>query len=307
MNKNPITGALAAVGSGKQYRYSSIAVKPSNPLPSSFVLPYLPDILDQGSVQSCVAHSIAETFQAQSSTKGRISVLEVYGRWRKHRGEGMYPETAFDLGRALGTTTYSYAPENLEVPQALTKSQEYYDKDPSQFTFKVDSYYRIDKDEDFNPDYTLAKYALLQFNCPLLALTQRGRHCEICIGWADAGSRNPITHEIVKQDSFIIQNSWGNIPYPRRDEQISHVEELYLVLMSNNKIECPFTDIKGHWAESYIKNAYFAGYINGRTDTTFEPEENIKRGEVAKLLSTLLTTYDEKFSKVNERLIALEN
>lgn len=296
------TGVCRTVGSGKVYKYSTIAQKPEKEIPKSYVLPYLPDILDQGSVQSCVAHSIAETFQAQSDSKEQISVLEVYGRWRRHRGEGMYPETTFDIGRDTGTTVRSFAPENLEVPEAITKANEYYAKDPSQFTFKINSFYRMDKDDDFNPDYELTKWALLQFNCPLLALTQKGAHCEICIGWADAGSKNPITGEIVKQDSFIIQNSWGNIPYPRRDEKISHVEELYLVLMENNKIDCPFTDIKGHWAEKYIINAYYAGYLNGRTDTTFEPEEGVKRGEVAKILSELIKTYDEKILKLEKHI-----
>ena len=76
MNKSK--GVLRTVGSGKTYRYSSISIEPPK-VPKAYLLPYLPDILDQGSVQSCVAHSVAESFQAQSSDKAKISVLGVYG------------------------------------------------------------------------------------------------------------------------------------------------------------------------------------------------------------------------------------
>ena len=88
MNKSK--GVLRAVGSAKVYKYSTIAKEPPK-VPKAYLLPYLPDILDQGSVQSCVAHSVAESFQAQSSDKKQMSVLEIYGLWRKHRGEGDVP------------------------------------------------------------------------------------------------------------------------------------------------------------------------------------------------------------------------
>lgn len=302
--KNQASGVCRSVGSAKVYKYSTIAQKPTGTIPKAYVLPYLPDILDQGSVQSCVAHAIAESFQSQTNDKKQISVLEIYGLWRKHRGQGMYPETALDLGREIGTTKKEIAPENIDVPEAISKAKEYQIKYPNEFKFKVGSFYRMDKDDDFNPDYELTKWALLQYQIPLLALTQKGAHCEICIGWVDKGEINPITKDIARYDSLLIQNSYGNIPYPRRDEKISNVEELYLVLM--DKINVPFVDIKGHWAEKYIENAFFAGYLKGRTESTFEPEGNVKRGELAKVLSDLITNDDEKNHKLEERIKELE-
>ena len=131
MNKSK--GVLRAVGSAKVYKYSTIAKEPEGEIPKAYLLPYLPDILDQGSIQSCVAHSVAESFQAQSSDKKQMSVLEIYGLWRKHRGEGMYPETALDIGRTVGTTKREIAPENLEVPEAIDKAKEYLARFPSEF------------------------------------------------------------------------------------------------------------------------------------------------------------------------------
>lgn len=296
-------GVLRAVGSAKVYKYSTIAKEPPE-VPKAYLLPYLPDILDQGAVQSCVAHSVAESFQAQSADKEKISVLGVYGLWRKHRGEGMYPETALDIGRTVGTTKREIAPENLEVPEAIDKARKYLARFPLEFRYRVGSFYKIDKDECFNPDYELTKRALLQFNAPLLALTEKGAHCEVCVGWADKNTPSPLDGKKRSYDALIIQNSWGSIPHPRREEKLSNIEELYLVLM--DKIKAPFTDIAGHWAEKYIENAYFAGYLNGRTETTFEPEGNVKRGEMAKVVSELNTSSDEKNNELEKRIAELE-
>ena len=70
-----------------------------------------------------------------------------------------------------------------------------------------------------------------------------------------------------------------------------------------DKINVPFVDIKGHWAEKYIENAFFAGYLKGRTESTFEPEGNVKRGELAKVLSDLITNDDEKTQMVDSDVV----
>lgn len=305
-----ICGVRRAVGSGKIYRYSTIAKGDISydSLPDSYMLPFLPDILDQKSVQSCVAHSLAETFQAQDPTHALISVLEIYGLWRNHKGVGMYPEITFEYGRKIGTCLRSIAPENIEVPQAIQKAREYQLAHPNDFIFKVGSYFKIDHGEDDdtfrNPSFEYSAHALLNYKVPLFVLTQKGAHAEICVGYCKTGAINPIDGKPCRVDSLIIQNSWGNIPFPRRDEPLKNIEEAYLILM--DKINVPFTDIDGHWAKQFIEKAYFAGYLNGRTETTFEPEGEVKRGEMAKILSLLLTNYDEKISKLEERIEELE-
>jgi hypothetical protein len=47
----------------------------------------------------------------------------------------------------------------------------------------------------------------------------------------------------------------------------------------------PFTDISGHWAEQFINNVYQQGYIEGYSDSTFRPDQNITRAESAKLIA----------------------
>jgi hypothetical protein len=46
-----------------------------------------------------------------------------------------------------------------------------------------------------------------------------------------------------------------------------------------------FSDIKGHWAESSIKQAAAAGLVNGYSNGTFRPNNHVTRAEFAAMLS----------------------
>ncbi len=50
------------------------------------------------------------------------------------------------------------------------------------------------------------------------------------------------------------------------------------------ELDKTFSDIKGHWAESYIKLLANKLVVDGVTDTTFQPERNITRAEFAALV-----------------------
>jgi len=45
-----------------------------------------------------------------------------------------------------------------------------------------------------------------------------------------------------------------------------------------------FTDAIGHWAESYIQLLYQAGIVTGTTDTTFNPNGQVTRGQLAAMI-----------------------
>ena len=46
-----------------------------------------------------------------------------------------------------------------------------------------------------------------------------------------------------------------------------------------------FSDVKGHWGESYIYSGVQKGYINGYTDGTFQPDKTVSRAEFSKMLN----------------------
>ena len=45
-----------------------------------------------------------------------------------------------------------------------------------------------------------------------------------------------------------------------------------------------FTDTIGHWAESYIQLLYQVGIVSGTTDTTFNPNGQVTRGQLAAMI-----------------------
>lgn len=47
-----------------------------------------------------------------------------------------------------------------------------------------------------------------------------------------------------------------------------------------------FSDVSGHWGESYINSIADKGIINGYPDGTFKPNGTIKKGEYLKLVMT---------------------
>ncbi len=50
----------------------------------------------------------------------------------------------------------------------------------------------------------------------------------------------------------------------------------------------PFTDAKGHWAEKYIYAVYQQGLVNGKSPTTYVPNQQTTRAEMAVFLTRVL-------------------
>lgn len=54
-----------------------------------------------------------------------------------------------------------------------------------------------------------------------------------------------------------------------------------------------FSDTQGHWAKDTIKNMTKLGYINGVSDTSFEPDRNITRAEFCTIICRAFEITDE--------------
>lgn len=55
---------------------------------------------------------------------------------------------------------------------------------------------------------------------------------------------------------------------------------------------CTFSDIDGHWAEESIKRVSEKNIINGYTDGTFKPDNNVSRAEFAKIVTIAFNLND---------------
>lgn len=62
-----------------------------------------------------------------------------------------------------------------------------------------------------------------------------------------------------------------------------------------------FSDVKDHWAASYIEKAVDYGFVNGYSDGTFRPDHSITRAEFTKMVNSMLgntLTAEIEFSDV---------
>ena len=280
---------MRAVGSARAYYYNTICKVTDEELPKEYKVAFLPNVLDQGYVNSCVAHGIAGALSANhlkhTGELTDLSVLLIYGLWRGDMtGEGMFVESTLDNGREIGTSFRTIAPENLEVPEAIEKAKDYAQRFPRAMAFKVGSFYKMRQNANFVSD---VKKALYQFNLPLVTVRNTStRHCELIVGW--------------DEENFILQNSYGkefcdggyhSIPITTKS-----LDDTYLVLA--DKVKLPFSDTSGHWAEKCIRNVYFAGLMEGYPDGTFKPDSPITRAELAKVIDEVLRDIDEKLKNL---------
>lgn len=286
-------GALKAVGSARAYYYNTICDVKDEELPKEYMVKHLSNVLDQGSVNSCVAHGVAGALSANHlKNTGELidlSVLLIYGLWRGDiTGPGMFVESTLENGRDIGTSPREYAPENLEVPDAIDKAKEYAKEYPNAMAFKVGSFYKMRQNGSFVSDI---KKALYQFDLPLVTVKEGSsmRHCELIVGW--------------DEDNFILQNSygeeWGNKGFHKVKLTTTSLDDTFLVLA--DKVELPFSDARGHWAEKYIRNLYFAGIMEGYPDGTFKPDAPITRAELAKVVDEVMKALDDKLKKLEEK------
>ncbi len=78
-------------------------------------------------------------------------------------------------------------------------------------------------------------------------------------------------------------------PKEPTDEEIPSGEGSVFECSRTETTPVPFTDIIGHWAEEYITDLYCKCVIDGRTATTFAPDDYISRAELVKII---LNTYN---------------
>lgn len=63
--------------------------------------------------------------------------------------------------------------------------------------------------------------------------------------------------------------------------------QMIMAIDKANGAAVPFADVKGHWAEAAIAQAYGNGRIAGYPDSTFRPNNNITRAEAVTVLNKL--------------------
>lgn len=181
--------------------------------PAEFELE-MPKVKSQGSVGSCVAHSIATTIEyfngLQQGNNAEMSVGYIYGNRTNttHTKSGMYTREAIAVTCKYGDVPKALFPYNEEVPEIIEKfnnqSDELFTKgQPNRFT----SYYRLYTDDEIKTSlmkngpviFAMEWYDDIKVINDVITTSQKsggGGHCMVIYGWAERGWK--------------IQNSWGS-------------------------------------------------------------------------------------------------
>jgi len=184
----------------RDYHISRL-VAPVNVFPEEFTIPYNHNILDQGQVGSCVAHSVdgyckSTIEEKQSGVYKLFSSGFRYGMrdTDDHQGEGMEPREALDSSIKYGSVPYVNFP--------------------------------------YNESYPLVKNRIDQYKEEFLKIAEPYKNSAYCRLWNDSDIKNAlmqlgmVTACIPIYESFYHTGSDGIVPTPKSGEQLCGYHEV---------------------------------------------------------------------------------
>lgn len=189
--------------------------------PDEFILGDLPDVLNQGSVGSCVAHTIAAIIswhiKKQLGVKIKMSIIGSYGNRRNttYKGSGMFPRDNLLAMIKDGLEYYTELPGNEEVPLAIDIYEQFTKDSPEIVKNAIaHGFTAVARADDENS----IKYALMNHGPVLFVVpwyddmkyragyldserrtNASGSHCMMIYGWTTINGKL----------YWLIQNSWG--------------------------------------------------------------------------------------------------
>ncbi|HEY5588003.1 MAG TPA: C1 family peptidase [Candidatus Paceibacterota bacterium] len=193
-------------------------VKSKEPFPEEFRLSYIPPVKNQGSINSCVSHSLSyiNEYYYKNETNDYIpfSVGFIYG-YRPNgynQTSGMYPREALKTECDKGNVLFNNFPYNEEVPEIqklVNANINSLDKIATQY--RISSYCRLNSIDDIKTallnnmpvtiSYTIYKKAFKpdwngNISIPDKLDVEDGSHMVTIFGWT-------------KDNRWIVENSWG--------------------------------------------------------------------------------------------------
>lgn len=261
-------GSIFSVPDLRDYR----GVTSQAEFPKEFSL-LMPAVKNQGSVSSCVAHSLAtvcEYYNTKQNSPLEMSTGYIYGNrlLSTHKGSGMYTRDAIKTLAKFGDVPYDCFMPNVEVPDAIRLFEKYADDELMELgtIYRIDSYFKL-KDDAAMKSHLLSGnpiiFAMKWFDDIKLEdgvmITQQvvtkktGGHCMVIYGWNEQG--------------WLVQNSWGKhwgadgrftLPYniPRKETWgVIDAKSTTLV-----EIKKPFNSKFGEWCAKIIHKIITCAY-----------------------------------------------
>ncbi len=263
-------------------------------LPSKFILDdeIIPDVRNQGQVGSCVGFAITNIMQilnqVETGRRETFSAGYVYGKCRDENADhiGMYIDSALQYLIKTGSCFERDFPHNVEMPEIrqMVKNRPDLDEKAEPYHIKA---YEVYGYAQKHKKYNAVKAALYQFKTPILADTNfpNGRHAVCIIGWNDDTQKFTIVNSWGK--------SWGKSGIGEIDYEILNRGYLLVDAKNSNAI-MPFKDVaEDKWYYKAVQHAYNAGFMNGTSEDTFEPEQTLTRAELAQALVNFAKKIDD--------------
>lgn len=206
MNKKQYTGCIPSKMDLRNYRICKSSK--GMVLPSSFEVRHS-HIKDQGSVNSCVAHSLSEILESHDGIN--YSTAWIYG----YRPENYYQGEGMSINNAIGTIyKVGYLKnETLDKNVEMVKAKEIVDKKLDEYMQeagkrKISSYAYLKTQEEVKQSISQSQTPVIMAididkdglvlddnNVAQIPIQPYGSHAVVCYGWCQKG--------------FLIQNSWG--------------------------------------------------------------------------------------------------
>lgn len=182
-------------------------------LPDSFQLCYVPPVKNQGRVNSCVAHVMAEImeyfYKVETGEFQKASTNFIYGGQGAFYGrtdEGMYFRDACKIAKNYGNLLYKDCPGNTEMPEVTKQVEKVLTKENMNYdNFKVKSYANCKNS---------IKESMYVHKSPILASLFWTDDATIeegilCFNNGKSGSYHAIMIYGWNEQGYLCQNSWG--------------------------------------------------------------------------------------------------
>lgn len=283
-------------------------------LPEEYECPDMPEVKNQGSICSCVAHALATIVEWHSRRQGdspeEMSTAFIYGNrlnsvWT---GEGMVTRDAVDVVKKCGTCEKRYLPKNIETPEAIDYfKKNYYELSDKAFKYRFTAYTKVNDIETMKA--SLVKYGPMAigmdwwrditFSPDMVMQTSQkgdaGGHCMVLYGYNKTG--------------WLVQNSWGKgwgnkggrlvIPYNVKIREVYQIIDEYSEAEQKARIKA-LEDSNNAYREEVANLNREIAKLN-QTLTELKRYQNLSE-EQEKQITELLKSLDEHEAKTSELL-----
>lgn len=279
----------------RDYDYERVCGASGTAFPEEFEIPRgnTGTLKDQKTVSACVPEVIAqiaeEVWKRQLGFQEEHSEGHIYATFRSDgsRGYGLVVSIAMKAWMEKGTIPKKYYDKLYEMPEMKDIIDMFPEFDEIAKKHRISGFVKLNKDAEIKDALTKHQYGLVAVSHEYFGES----HCIQLTGWND------------KTDCYKFKNSWGATYRDNGYGELpkSEVDAVYLPLFDDIKL--PFVDVpEDAWYFKYVKNMHFNGYMQGTSDTTFEPDKPMTRAEVATLLYRVLKDVDNRFDIVNREM-----